>query len=179
MPYPLRNNDYVYARYGVDAFDLEKLIEPSGIRTEGALMSLPHPPGVTQNYVVNRMDGVSNQSPWLDGQGIADGVRACEMIGSLLVDGPQVYYQWRPFLQLKHCLQKIRMKRATHWTRDELLMKTTKLVNLMLPSCESDASSIATVKLNPHRNKGFGSKIVKFMVHSTPKPRAVNRGLGS
>ncbi|MEP3920465.1 TniQ family protein [Ascidiaceihabitans sp.] len=79
----------VDARYGVDAFDLEKLIEPSGIRTEGALMSLPHPPGVTQNYVVNRMDGVSNQSPWLDGQGIADGVRACEMIGSLLVDGPQ------------------------------------------------------------------------------------------
>tara|TARA_R110002074_G_scaffold399147_1_gene591902 strand:+ start:90 stop:944 length:855 start_codon:yes stop_codon:yes gene_type:complete len=35
------------------------------------------------------MQGASNLSPWLDDQGITEGVRACEMIGSLLVDGPQ------------------------------------------------------------------------------------------
>ena len=35
------------------------------------------------------MNGAINLSAWLDNQGIAEGVRACEMIGSLLTDGPQ------------------------------------------------------------------------------------------
>lgn len=37
----------------------------------------------------------------------------------------------------------------------------------MLPSCESDASSTAAVKSNLLKNRAFGSKIVKVMVHYT------------
>ena len=48
------------------------------------------------------------------------------------------------------------MKLAKQWLQNELVMKAVKLVNPMLPYCESDASSIAAVKLYRHKNKGFG-----------------------
>lgn len=79
----------VDARYGVDAFDLEKLIQPAGISLDAAPLSASHAPGPLQKYVTDRMNGAGTLRPWLDNQGIGSAVRACEMIGSLLVDGPR------------------------------------------------------------------------------------------
>jgi len=77
------------AQYGVDAFNLEKLIEPSGMDSVSIPLPVSRAPGGLQDYVIRRMQGAPNLSSWLDGQKVTEGVRACEMIGSLLVDGPQ------------------------------------------------------------------------------------------
>ncbi|KIN72866.1 TniQ family protein [Sulfitobacter guttiformis] len=77
------------SRYGVQAYDLAKLIEQSDVDMDTVASSVRRNPGVLQDYVIDRMNGTRANIPWLDGQGISEGVRACEMIGSLFLDGSQ------------------------------------------------------------------------------------------
>lgn len=72
----------------VKAFDLTLL----RAKNAALLRTLPpaahHLPGELQSYVVARMEGRRDAAPWLDAQPLAKAVKACEMLGSLVVDGP-------------------------------------------------------------------------------------------
>ncbi|OYU77436.1 MAG: hypothetical protein CFE32_05660 [Alphaproteobacteria bacterium PA3] len=47
------------------------------------------PPGPLQQYVLSRMDDRIGTHPWLDCQTITQAAKACEMLGCLLVGGPE------------------------------------------------------------------------------------------
>jgi hypothetical protein len=72
----------------VKSFDLNLL----QARNEELLRNIPQAverrPGDLQSYVVARLKGSSGAAPWLDSQSITQAVKACEMLGALLVDGP-------------------------------------------------------------------------------------------
>lgn len=59
--------------------------DPRKSRTADA----PVPPGPMQNYVLGRIDGQSSDAHWLDQQTITQAAKACEMLGALLVEGPE------------------------------------------------------------------------------------------
>lgn len=72
----------------VKAFDLPKLFAENEIRLSETTKSVPAAPGHLQKYVEDRLWGVKDAAPWMDGQGIAAGAKACEMLGALLDAGP-------------------------------------------------------------------------------------------
>lgn len=51
-------------------------------------VDVPVPPGPLQRYVLARLDGQTGTSTWLDSQTITQAAKACEMLGCLLLDGP-------------------------------------------------------------------------------------------
>lgn len=51
-------------------------------------VDVPVPPGLLQRYVLARLDGQTGTSTWLDSQTITQAAKACEMLGCLLLDGP-------------------------------------------------------------------------------------------
>ncbi|MFU8863978.1 MAG: TniQ family protein [Rhodobacterales bacterium] len=87
---PLHNTALVSvpAKDPVNAFDLRKLYAQSDLDLVSPEGFEPHFPGSLQKYVVARIGDHATACPWLDGQGVAEGVRACEMLGSLICDGP-------------------------------------------------------------------------------------------
>lgn len=72
----------------VKAFDLPKLMTENDFLLTEAAKGAPAVSGDLQRYVEDRLWGDKDRAPWLDGQGIADGVKACEMLGALLDAGP-------------------------------------------------------------------------------------------
>lgn len=72
----------------VKAFDLPKLLTENEFRLSETTKSVAAAPGDLQKYVEYRLWGVKDAAPWLDGQGIAAGAKACEMLGALLEAGP-------------------------------------------------------------------------------------------
>lgn len=75
---------------GVLAFDLAQAFMRTGFdprrwRDDG----IRRPPGGLQTYVLDRLRGAAAAFPWLDDQTLSQAVRSCEMIGSLVGDGPE------------------------------------------------------------------------------------------
>lgn len=80
----------VPAKDAVNAFDLRKLFAQNDLNLTLPEGIEPVLPGSLQRYVVSRLSDRPTACPWLDNQGVAEGVRACEMVGSLICDGPTV-----------------------------------------------------------------------------------------
>lgn len=78
----------VPAKDPVNAFDLQKLSAQSHLDLAPQENPEPLTPGTLQRYVLTRLSGQERANPWLDGQDVAQGVRACEMVGSLVTAGP-------------------------------------------------------------------------------------------
>ena len=76
------------AKDPVNAFDLRKLFAQHDVDLASTEVFEHVLPGSLQRYVVSRIADRATASPWLDSQGVAEGVRACEMVGSLICDGP-------------------------------------------------------------------------------------------
>lgn len=73
----------------VKAFDLPKLIAEKDFRLPDTPETGTMVPGPLQTYVVDRLWGTKAAAAWLDGQGIASGAKACEMLGALIEGGPE------------------------------------------------------------------------------------------
>ncbi len=73
----------------VSAFDLQKLIVEQDFKLPNTAEDGPKVPGALQTYVEDRLWGAKNAAAWLDGQGIAPGSKACEMLGALVEGGPE------------------------------------------------------------------------------------------
>nr|WP_309504216.1 TniQ family protein [uncultured Roseovarius sp.] len=78
----------VAAKDPVNAFDLQKLLAQNHLDLTPQENHGPLSPGSLQRYVLSRLNGHERDNPWLDGQDLAQGVRACEMVGSLVTGGP-------------------------------------------------------------------------------------------
>lgn len=72
----------------VKAFDLTLLRARNEALLRAKRPARKHQPGNLQRYVVSRLEGQRNAAAWLDGQALAQAVKACEMLGALLADGP-------------------------------------------------------------------------------------------
>ncbi|ULB10230.1 TniQ family protein [Cereibacter azotoformans] len=72
----------------VKAFDLTLLRARNEALLHGLPPAIHHVPGALQTYVVARLEGLRDAAAWLDGQPITQAVKACEMLGSLVADGP-------------------------------------------------------------------------------------------
>ncbi|WP_096785916.1 TniQ family protein [Rhodobacter sp. CZR27] len=77
-------------RDSAKAFDLPTLLAHHQMSATSAPPVEPHLQGKLQSYVLGWLDGRRDASAWLDKQTIAQGVKACEMLGSLIADGPEV-----------------------------------------------------------------------------------------
>ncbi|MFN4153491.1 MAG: TniQ family protein [Paracoccaceae bacterium] len=73
----------------VRAFDLPKLLVDHDFMLPEVPTSGEEKPGALQSYVMDRLVGRKNAAAWLDGQDVASGVKACEMLGALIDGGPE------------------------------------------------------------------------------------------
>ncbi|MEO9777469.1 hypothetical protein [Sedimentitalea sp.] len=72
----------------MNAFDLQKLFAQNHLDLAPQENLGPLSPGSLQRYVLSRLNGHERDNPWLNRQDLAQGVRACEMVGCLVTGGP-------------------------------------------------------------------------------------------
>lgn len=72
----------------VKAFDLTLLHARNEVLLRAKPPAEKLQAGYLQRYVVERLEGQRNAAAWLDGQPLAQAVKACEMLGALLAHGP-------------------------------------------------------------------------------------------
>jgi len=72
----------------VNAFDLPRLFAQQDLQLADMTSTDVLAPGVLQRYVVGRMSDGAEGGVWLDSQDISPAVKSCQMLGALMVDGP-------------------------------------------------------------------------------------------